>query len=127
MNDVDLVLMGFGNVGRAFAGLLLEKRHILEKRYGLSLRLRAVFRSTGGIALKPSSLVDRLLTGETRPANKSSLWDPELRLEASLVRGARGVLVECAASDSRTGEPGVVTSHISSPSLSSAMYRRFDA
>ncbi|OGD17781.1 MAG: hypothetical protein A2W03_11915 [Candidatus Aminicenantes bacterium RBG_16_63_16] len=104
---VDIVLAGFGNLGRAFAGLLLEKHHILVKRYGLDLRLRAIFRSCGGLKLKSPAAVGGLLKGKTRPAGKPCPWDPEVRLSASLVRGARGVFVACTTSDGRTGEPGL--------------------
>ena len=107
MIKVDIVLAGFGNVGRAFAGLLLEKHHILVKRFGLDLRLRAIFRSCGGLKLKSPAAVGGLLKGKTRPAGKPCPWDPEVRLSASLVRGARGVFVACTTSDGRTGEPGL--------------------
>ncbi len=107
MSRVDIVLVGFGNVGRAFARLVIERRAILETRYGLSPRLRAVFRSTGGIALKRSSILSRLLEEEPSPSKNRSFWDPRVRLSACLPRGVRGVLVECAASNVSTGEPGL--------------------
>lgn len=107
MKRVDIVLVGFGNVGRAFARLLVERRVILETRYGLSPRLRAVFRSTGGIILKSSSVLGPLLEEESRSSKGPTFWDPRVRLSACLLRGIRGVLVECAASNVRTGEPGL--------------------
>jgi homoserine dehydrogenase len=107
MTDVGIVLAGFGNVGRAFARLSFEKRQFLEKRYGLRLRLRAVFRSTGGIRLGPASAAERLLAGDAARAEESPLWNPKLRMSAPLTRGAHGVLVVCTASDVHTGEPGL--------------------
>jgi homoserine dehydrogenase len=107
MNDVDIVLTGFGNVGRAFAGLLLEKAHLLEDRYRLRLRLRAIFNSTGGFIPRSPAAVGRLLREGTPRTGEPSPWDPKAKLTASFVRGARGALVVCTASDGRTGEPGL--------------------
>ncbi len=107
MNQIDIVVAGFGNVGRAFTGLLLEKRQAIEKRYGIPLRLRAVFRSAGGIVLGTPSAAGRRLAGAVRCGAESVPWDPKVRLAAHLVRGAHGVLVIGTASDARTGEPGL--------------------
>ncbi len=107
MNGVDIVLTGFGNVGRAFAGLLLEKAHLLEDRYRLRLRLRAIFNSTGGFIPRSPAALDRLLGEGTPRTGAPSPWDPNAKLAASLVRGRRGLLVVCTASDGRTGEPGL--------------------
>ena len=107
MSDVDIVLAGFGNVGRAFAGLLLEKNHLLEDRYRLRLRLRAIFNSTGGFIPRSPAAIGRLLREGTPRTGEPSPWDPKAKLTASFVRGARGVLVVSTASDGRTGEPGL--------------------
>ena len=45
MKTFDVVLTGFGNVGRTFAGLLSEKTRLLEDRYDLSPRLALVYQN----------------------------------------------------------------------------------
>jgi homoserine dehydrogenase len=95
---VNLVLVGYGHVGRAFYLLLREKRQFLASRYGLHLEARAVFRSSGG------AIAGSLPLGEDPEV---LTWDPELQLKALLEDIERGVLVECTPSNIRTGEPGL--------------------
>lgn len=107
MKKVDVVLAGFGNVGRAFTALLHEKRPFLEKRYGLALELRAVHRSNGGIVFGSPAAARRFTAKVPAAEPERGVWDPNASLSASLPRGAPGVLVLCTSSDLRTGEPGL--------------------
>jgi homoserine dehydrogenase len=107
MKRVDVVLTGFGNVGRAFAKLLTEKSDAIAKRYALALKLRAIFRSAGGFIPGSASAVSRVVSGELTPEREASLWDPGVKPARALRRGPGGVLVECASSDIGTGEPGL--------------------
>ncbi len=104
---VNLVLMGFGNVGRAFFALLLEKAEFVRRKYGLDLRLRAIFELNGGL-FSPSSINQEDVTGNS-PAELacSPLWNTALSLETVLREIAAGVLVECTPSDIKTGGPGL--------------------
>ena len=45
-----LILCGFGNVGKAFARLVQERRERMKKKYGLDLELVAVV-DIGGAAI----------------------------------------------------------------------------
>jgi homoserine dehydrogenase len=56
MDHYHLALLGFGNVGRAFARLLLEKRDELSSRYGLSFDVTGVATSRHGIAVDPTGI-----------------------------------------------------------------------
>jgi len=46
-----IALLGFGNVGRAFARLLLEKRPELQQRYGLDVRVVGIMTARHGAAI----------------------------------------------------------------------------
>ena len=50
---LDLALVGFGNVGRELAKLLLRKREILEADFGLTWRVVGISTSDVGMALDP--------------------------------------------------------------------------
>ncbi|MGE5362458.1 MAG: hypothetical protein ACM3NQ_25860 [Bacteroidales bacterium] len=53
---LDLILVGFGNVGRRFARLLQEHEGVLSRSYGLSWRVVAVATRSHGMAFTPSGL-----------------------------------------------------------------------
>ncbi|ASJ09883.1 homoserine dehydrogenase [Thermococcus sp. P6] len=63
MREVRLSIFGFGNVGRALAGVLLEKEPFFRERYGLDFRVVSVADTSGlvwlpeGIDLREALLV----------------------------------------------------------------------
>ncbi len=52
----DLILVGFGNVGKAFAELLLEKSAVLEAQYGFTFRVTGIHTQRHGSAIDPFGL-----------------------------------------------------------------------
>ena len=56
MREMRLVLLGLGNVGRALARLLADKRHHLEHRYGLAWRVVGVATGSHGIVFAPDGI-----------------------------------------------------------------------
>ena len=51
-----LVLVGFGNVGKAFARLLLQKQAELQQRYGLSFQVTGIITGRHGAAIDSEGL-----------------------------------------------------------------------
>jgi homoserine dehydrogenase len=107
LKTINVVIAGFGRVGRAFGRIVAEKGNICRDRYGLDLVPRAALKSDGGIACG-----DRLSL-ETFPADspggirESALWKEGLRFADIVGTMEPGVLAECTPSDLRTGEPGL--------------------
>jgi homoserine dehydrogenase len=66
---VDLLLVGVGNLGRRFARLMVEKRSLLEARYGIAFRLVGVADSSG--AAVDSSGLDGLAIEAIKSAGGS--------------------------------------------------------
>lgn len=89
--------MGFGNVGRAFLDLVIEKKDWIEKRFSLQPRLVAVFRKNH------SRLCGECLTDELR----LNTWEFRHDLKSVLNEYKSGVLVECTPSLGDDGEPGM--------------------
>ena len=52
----DLILVGFGNVGKAFAELLLEKSAFLKSQYGFTFRVTGIHTNQHGSAINPEGL-----------------------------------------------------------------------
>lgn len=104
---VNLILMGFGNVGRAFFALLQEKTERIRTKYGLDLDLRAIFEVNGGLFSSSSINQEDLAGKSAADLAHNPLWKPALALETVLRETEAGVLVECTPSDIKTGGPGL--------------------
>lgn len=56
IKEFRLILVGFGNVGRAFAELLIKKEHELEERYDLRTRVTGIITGKHGCAIDPDGI-----------------------------------------------------------------------
>jgi homoserine dehydrogenase len=56
MPNYNLALLGFGNVGRAFAHLLARKRHEMEERYQITYKVTGIATGRHGAAIDPDGL-----------------------------------------------------------------------
>jgi homoserine dehydrogenase len=107
MKSVNIILAGFGRVGRAFWEVVEGKRKVCRERYGLDLVLRAVFKSDGGIFRDTPISMEPSFPGAPLRIQESPDWKPSLRVQNIMGDLEPGVLVECTPSDLRTGEPGL--------------------
>jgi homoserine dehydrogenase len=107
MKRVNIIIAGFGRVGRAFWKVVEDKRKVCRERYGLDLVLKAVFKSDGGIFNDTPISMKSSLPGAPLRIQESPDWKPRLRVQNIIGDLEPGVLVECTPSDLRTGEPGL--------------------
>jgi len=109
MKTVNILLLGYGNVGRAFLQVLQEKKDSCLTRYGLDFRLHSVFRRGGALysqqPLAVKEILDKYCLGAS--FHEDPLWHQGLELEPVLESLGSGVVVECISSDRRSGEPGL--------------------
>ncbi len=110
MRSVNIVIAGFGRVGRAFARIIADKGDLCRDRYGLDLVPRAALKSDGGILSEDRLPLETLLAVPTGGLRESVLWRGGLRFADIIENMEPGVLVECTPTDLKTGEPGL--SHI---------------
>lgn len=110
MPSINIVLTGFGNVGKAFFRLIADKKVLCRNRYGLDLHLKAVFRSKeayfSGRRSDLTEITEIMATGTADHPD----WTTKLSLDEVLTELKSGVLVECTPTNIETGEPGL--SHI---------------
>jgi homoserine dehydrogenase len=106
---INIILMGFGNVGQAFLRILEEKNELCRSHYGLDLRVLSVFRSSGAFFSSQPMEIDKILEYSTSSL-KSPDWKTDLKLTSVLESSEPGVLIECTPFGSKSGEPGL--SHI---------------
>ena len=107
MKTFNLCLLGFGNVGRALARLLLEKRDELREEFGIGWRVTGVAtRRTGRLVAPEGFTVEELLSGEL-----SQRVRPEPSGVGEWLAASRcDVLFETTPLEPLTGEPAV--SHV---------------
>lgn len=108
MKHFNLCLLGFGNVGRALAALLVRKREEMREEYGVEWRLTGVATRRLGWIVAPEGFTDaELLAGEVS-ARASS---PKPSDVAGWLAAARcDVLFETTSLEPLKGEPAV--SHV---------------
>jgi homoserine dehydrogenase len=110
MDNIDLVLLGFGNVGRAFAHLLLEKEEQLRQRYGLAFRVVGIGTGHHGACIDSGGLPLRqaieLMEGGGRLDSLSDGHPPASGPEFIRASAARAML-ENTPVNYETGQPAL--------------------
>ncbi|MEM0031131.1 MAG: homoserine dehydrogenase [Desulfurococcaceae archaeon] len=111
MNTTKIVIVGFGNVGRAFARTLALKRKIIENKYAVSPVVVGVVDSKG-MAVKSEGFTDyELLKLSELPRSGVNMFSPYARSYVDLNYvydvAQPDIHVELTPSNYETGEPGV--------------------
>jgi homoserine dehydrogenase len=103
MRKVNIVLMGYGNVGQAFVELVQKKNEDCQKRYGLDIYFVGIFRSRRSLVFAHPQKPAEFLPVQ---------WREGGCLSDILERYSPGVLVETTPTDSQTGGPGLGYIHL---------------
>jgi homoserine dehydrogenase len=107
MKTFNLCLLGFGNVGRALAALLVRKRGELREQFGVEWRVTGVATRRTGWLVAPEGFTD----GELLNGGISSRVSPQpANVSGWLQAAGCDVLFETTSLEPRTGEPAV--SHV---------------
>lgn len=104
MKVYNLALLGFGNVGRALAGLLHTKRDELRAKYGLEYRVTGIAARRLGWVADPAGLdLAAILAGQwpTAPA-----WE-QGEVSTWLAAAQADVLFENTSMNPQTGQPAI--------------------
>lgn len=104
MRTIDLALLGFGNAGRAFARLLLEKHGTILARYGADVRITAIATGRHGTLVNAGG-IDLAAALETAE-NGGCFPGGETALDIART-AAYDVLVEATPLNIRTGQPAI--------------------
>ncbi len=110
IEQVKLVLIGVGNIGRRFLEILARKEDTLRARYGLELVLVGVADSSGAVlaadGLDPLQVVHLKQEGRG-VANYSLLGRPGLGALELVQQAQADVLLDASPTNLRDGQPGL--------------------
>lgn len=106
MQKINIILIGFGRVGRAFCELLKEKYDFYRERYGLLLELKGIIRKSGTVLLSGTGQLEAMAGSQDSGQFEPSNWSQIFNLEDMLEEYKSGVVVDCTPSNLKTGEPG---------------------
>ncbi|HWS53111.1 MAG TPA: hypothetical protein VN228_03260, partial [Pyrinomonadaceae bacterium] len=104
MKTFNLCLLGFGNVGRALAALLVKKRGELRAGYGIDWRVTGVATRRLGRLVAPEGFADAELAGGAVSPRASP---PPAGVPGWLRAARADVLFETTSLEPLTGEPAV--------------------
>jgi len=110
MKTISLAMVGFGNVGRAFARLLLKKTQCLEKDYDVNFRIAGIATYRHGMAVNPEGIdIQRALELADRKGSLNSLCNGIIpdRIEEFVQNCPGDVLLENSPVNHHTGRPAV--------------------
>ena len=115
MPDIKLALLGFGNVGRALARLLLIKRDELRRRYQINWQVVGIATLRHGVAIDPGGLdLEQALTMAEAGKDLSPLSLQPATIDGEIFVRLCGadILFENTPVNYQTGQPAI--SHIRS-------------
>jgi len=112
MQHYQLVMIGFGNVGRALARLLLRKEADLRRKYGITFSVTGILTGRHGIALAPngfnlSALLAQYESNRSLDLAQFSIVPPPADAFEFLRRSQADVLFENSPVNYATGQPAV--------------------
>lgn len=122
MNTLDLVMIGFGNVGRAFGALLFEKRELLATRHNLEVRVTGILTGRHGGVLDSEGIdLAKAIALLEQGLSLGALHHGSLPADAvEFIRVSGGdVMLENTPVDYASGQPAI--SHIEA-ALESGMH-----
>lgn len=105
---MDIGLIGFGGVGKAFIKLLVDKKEYLIDKYNLAINIKYIIKSDGGVynsdGIDLEELIDFLESGQSIQEYK--YWQ-DINIDLIIENKDIDTLVELTSTNIDTGEPGL--------------------
>ena len=102
MKKIRIALIGYGNVGRAFAGMLPRRRDYIREEFGTEAVITAICTGSRGGIIRPAGIDTETLT--------DGMFDPSLNAMDVIGSGEYDVMAELTPIDIMTGQPA--TDHV---------------
>ncbi len=109
--NIKIFINGFGCVGRALAKIIVEKRDVIEKKYGLRIEVVAIKDSRGAVFSSEGLDINDLLKLIEYPRSSIGLYEPygkmDIGLDEIYDQCSPDIHVELTPSNYDGGEPGI--------------------
>lgn len=103
MREVKIAIVGFGNVGRSLAQVLVEKKNFLSRKYGLRFPVVAIAEKDGSLIDEGGLDLGRALR---MPLRKNACWSG-MKSDEVLESVDADIMLELTPGNMKTGEPGL--------------------
>ena len=101
---MNIGIIGFGGVSKAFIKLLIEKEKNLKKK-GLELKIKYIIKSNGGIYNKDEINLEEIITSDYKLTGFNFIED--INISTIIKNKDIDTLVELTSTNIETGEPGL--------------------
>ena len=101
---MNIGIIGFGGVSKAFIKLLIEKEKNLKKK-GLELKIKYIIKSNGGIYNKDEINLEEIITADYKLTGFNFIED--INISTIIKNKDIDTLVELTSTNIETGEPGL--------------------
>jgi homoserine dehydrogenase len=102
---VDLILAGYGGVGKAIVEIFRDDRDLLKAQYGFNPRIVAISEIDGCLVNREGIDLDQLIKQGT--LSNLSGWQPKKTLLELIPTIKADILIECTWTNPETGEPAL--------------------
>ena len=107
MKNIKLTIIGFGEIGRGFARVLLEKKRFIEREYEVDLKVVAVCEIGGSIIDEDGIDLEKALKlAENKELRKHENWTSMKALDV-IKKVKSDTVLELTPSDIKSGQPGL--------------------
>ena len=105
----NLTFIGFGNVARALARLLLRKQDLLKSQYGITFSLTGISTGRHGFAVNPDGIdINKALELVESGKSVSSLSTLQVEDSLAVIKNSRAnIMFENSPVNTRTGQPAL--------------------
>ena len=107
--EIKVCLIGYGNVGKSFIKLLLEKQQFFRKNLNLEIKLIAIFEYNGALINQTGLNLLEIINYKNK-FSELAYWKKEVTFKEVIPNLDVDIIIEATPTNVDTGEPGL--SHI---------------
>ncbi|MFW9987353.1 MAG: hypothetical protein ACFFC3_01735, partial [Candidatus Odinarchaeota archaeon] len=104
--ELNICLIGKGNVGTCFLQLLKEKNSIIKENYNCNCKIVAIFEYDGALINNDGIDLDELLANNNN-LRKNKFWKKDVKATDLISKLDIDICIETTPTEPKTGEPAL--------------------